>query len=329
VLYGGMSALGQVVAVDPDPYEFDGVQWLRRVIPTAPGPRFHHAMVAVPQGLRVFGGATASTSTVHDVYDYDGVRFQPRGRRPMVGAAVAYDAGAGATVVVGMVDGVQQTARWDGIELVVQNVFGPSPRRGHALASGLGAGVVLFGGFAASVFHGDTWQFQAGAWQNLGIVGPSPRSGHAMATDPLRNRVVLHGGFDGRRDLDDLWEFDGAVWTRRLPTGPVPGARFAHAMAYDAAAARVVMHGRDELRNTSETWDWDGTAWSLVYSGPVPGFDVAIAWDAAGDQLVLAANELPPRRAAVVRIRPRDRVVPVPAHGAHGRRRESRIRPRG
>ena len=50
-------------------------------------------------------------------------------------------------------------------------------------------------------------------------------------------------------------------------TGATPGKRYSPAMAYDAARARVVLHGGLEVRGRGDftaledVWEWDGARW--------------------------------------------------------------------
>jgi len=64
------------------------------------------------------------------------------------------------------------------------------------------------------------------------------------------------------------------LWTQRAVSGP--SARYEHAMAYDAARARVVLFGgREQFPLTgvfADTWEWDGSAWlQRQVTGPIGG----------------------------------------------------------
>jgi hypothetical protein len=101
--------------------------------------------------------------------------------------------------------------------------------------------------------------------------GPAPRSDYGMAWDSSRNQAVLFGGLGDSSmnggQLDDTWTFDGASWTQRTVTGP--GRRTLHAMAFDSVRAVTVLFGGAAQGVLSpETWEWNGTAWSLISSTP-------------------------------------------------------------
>ena len=83
----------------------------------------------------------------------------------------------------------------------------------------------------------------------------------------------------GAAPLADTWEWDGTEWTQACTGACVaasPAARFAHAMAYDAARAvsPVVFGGRGGLvglvarRHRLPTQEWDGTAWRRACTAP-------------------------------------------------------------
>ena len=71
-----------------------------------------------------------------------------------------------------------------------------------------------------------------------------------------------------------------------------PGARFGHAMSFHAGTGRTIVFGGERTvegrTRLGDTWAWDGTAWTRVDStGPSPRMDIAMAYDAARDRVVL------------------------------------------
>jgi hypothetical protein len=113
----------------------------------------------------------------------------------------------------------------------------------------------------------------------------------------LRDRTVIFGGHWtlAGAPLADTWELDGGVWVPSSATGPA--ARSLVAMAYDEAAARVVLFGgalpgpfgvyHGPLLN--DTWLWDGTTWTLAVptSSPSPRVGAAMAYDEDRQRVVL------------------------------------------
>jgi len=173
---------------------------------------------------------------------------------------------------------------------------GPAPRFYPGMAyDAARQRVVLFGGYGAGVFHGDTWEWDGTAWIQRASSGPPARYNHAMAYDAARGRVVLFGGDPGGINTDppfgDTWEWDGTAWSQRASSGPAP--RTGHAMAYDAARGRIVLFGgglRGQL--LGDTWEWDGTVWSQrASSGPVARNEHRMAYDSARGRIVLFGGD--------------------------------------
>src|SRR3990170_2895382 len=76
------------------------------------------------------------------------------------------------------------------------------------------------------------------------------------------------------------------VWRDR--TG-WPAARQDHAMVYDSARhVHVLFGGRAGNASLADTWEWDGSAWTLAaVTGPGPRLPHAMAYDSARDVTVL------------------------------------------
>src|SRR5688572_19775570 len=92
------------------------------------------------------------------------------------------------------------------------------------------------------------------AWERAPLI--ERRTGQAMAHDGGRGRVVLFGGISGSAGplLAETWEWDGATWSQRSPATS-PAARFAHAVAFDAARGRTVLFGgKNAAGLLSDTW---------------------------------------------------------------------------
>jgi N-acetylneuraminic acid mutarotase len=91
--------------------------------------------------------------------------------------------------------------------------------------------------------------------------------------------AVLFGGAGRDSVLSDTWRWDGAGWTQLQVTGPP--ARFAAVMA--PLDGKLVLFGGDDdatasgsVPDLSDTWIWDGTAWTeLDVTGPA-GRDGAV-----------------------------------------------------
>jgi|GEM_PF-5891909 len=120
---------------------------------------------------------------------------------------------------------------------------------------------------------------------------PSPREGSAMAYDEARGVTVLFGGYDGAH-LNDTWTWDGQTWTKVAPPGDSPSPRVYSAMVYDKARGEIVLFGGVHMGSEtfSDTWVWDGAAWTLAAdegAGPSDRSDHAMAYDSAAEVVVL------------------------------------------
>ena len=202
---------------------------------------------------------------------------------------------------------LSDTWEWDGSAWTDVTPAGanaqPPARTFHALAYDSARGrVVLFGAFDSSFnFLSDTWVWDGTAWTDVTPGGanasPSARFGHVLAYDSARGRVVLFGGQDSSlNELSDTWEWDGSAWTDVTPAGAnaSPSARTFPALAYDSARERVVLFGGQDSSDNelSDTWEWDGSAWTDVTpaganASPPARFDHALAYDSARGRVVL------------------------------------------
>jgi len=150
--------------------------------------------------------------------------------------------------------------------------------------------LVLLGYDFQSEFDGQTWH-------NVSpIPAPSARVGSAMAYDDVRARSVLFGGWKATVSADtvfsDTWEYAAGSWTQTTP-GHSPHARRFHAMVYDAGRARTVLFGgcsqSTGCKALSDTWEYDGRAWTEVTPGGSPPARAhhAMAYDASRGRVVL------------------------------------------
>jgi len=124
-------------------------------------------------------------------------------------------------------------------------------------------------------------------WAPGPATGPSARQLPRMAFDYARAQTVLYGGYDrglgGARS--DTWLFDGTTWTPATPaTNPPP--LDTHAMSYDSGRDVVTMFGGLDTGAfpgsiTNDTWEWNGTDWSLQSPATSPSarFGPAMAFD--------------------------------------------------
>lgn len=152
----------------------------------------------------------------------------------------------------------------------------PSKRFYHSVSFDAYRGkVVLFGG-NDGVVKGDTWEYTTAThtWAKItpATTSPSARGLHAACYDSLRHRVIISGGQDsGGGHLQDLWAWDGVDWTDITPVGTKPGARRAHAIAYDSNRDVIMLFGGVASVKNNETWEYNCATglWAEIF--PVAG----------------------------------------------------------
>lgn len=115
---------------------------------------------------------------------------------------------------------------------------------------------------------------------------PAPRAGAAAVYNPANGTVVMFGGADRSGVSDETWTWDGQVWRRQHPASSPPAREFEY-MGFDPAISKVVIFGGmtcsppaldepigcDYQKSStilSDTWTWDGSAWTALKPAHVP-----------------------------------------------------------
>lgn len=225
---------------------------------------------------------------------------------PAYRGAAAYDSARERVVLLGGKDSGSdyhgETWEWDGArwELAAPDSQGPGRRIGGVLVYDPACVCTLsYGGRLGSIVFHDLWQWDGDAWNLVNGSGPA-RAFAAAAFDGSAGELVLFGGLPGNptTPLGETWTWDGAVWsiaasdTDAHPTG-VLGA----AMAFDASRNRLVAFGgaRSDGTLTGETWEWDGSTWTLVATksdpGPSPRAGHRMSYHAGLERVVLFGGE--------------------------------------
>jgi hypothetical protein len=91
-------------------------------------------------------------------------------------------------------------------------------------------------------------------------------------SDAATGTGILYGGFNGVVAFADTWAWTVGAWTQLSPAaspGPVTSAWDA---AYDAASEQVILFGggMTDHTNSGDTWDWNGTTWTLLDPATAP-----------------------------------------------------------
>ncbi len=138
-----------------------------------------------------------------------------------------------------------------------------------------------------------TWTWDGTQW-SVSPAGPLPPSADPLVYDSWRGEVLMVGGWSSpSNEHSDLWARRDAAWVR-LGTGPFAPRRYAN-VAFDTWRGRLVMFGGATHDSGAgayytflppETFEWDGSSWSLrtppnppVGTHPRSSMGAAIAFD--------------------------------------------------
>jgi hypothetical protein len=128
--------------------------------------------------------------------------------------------------------------------------------------------IVMFGGY---YLLRDTWVFDGSTWtQDPNPSQPITGNGAGnMYYDPHRSALVLTQ--NGR---SEVWEWRGAGWTERVEAR-LPAAfngRWDVVTGFDPVRQRLIACGGSlgVTGNAQDTWEFDGTTWSLVPTAVLP-----------------------------------------------------------
>lgn len=250
----------------------------------------------------LFGGATASSGSLAETWEWDGAAWtrrtlttSPSARRS---PGFVFDSARHVVVVFAGLEGAASEAwEWDGgpsWRSTGVTTTRPPIRNGAAMAYDSERNViVVFGGQNPNTSSpgAETWEWSAtgGFVKKTPATSPPARRGHVMAYDEARKRVVVFAGSGSNNDaLGDLWEWDGTTWTQRsAPLAPAP--RIAPCAAYDSARRVLVIFGgrRKGGGSLDDAWEWNGDTWSMGPAGPPARRTCAFAFDGARNVLIM------------------------------------------
>ncbi len=229
-----------------------------RAPPESPPRRAHHALAydAARGRVLLHGGSTPTadgegSEFLDDLWEFDGLRWEPRhvpGAK-LSGMRLAFDA-----------------------------------RRQR---------IVSFGGYDGVSAVGELRLLEDGGWRSLERLADMPAAEAGFVHDSGRDRLVVFGGSAGGGVAHgDTWEHDGTRWTRLSAAGPP--ARSGHVMAYDGKRARTVLFGGrfaapgGKPMPQSDTWEFDGRAWTRVdVRGPPARMSAGAAFDSGRGRVVV------------------------------------------
>lgn len=312
VMAGGSDNLTQML----DLWEYDGVDWQQRTQPPVPvGASFSRVVYDAARSETLLLGWWDGQMNLGAVLAWDGTSWSSR---PGLGASVPASSfgtssrdHTGALVLrlggqpVGGTGPAATLTAWDGTTWTNLATGGPSARSLGAMWPMANA-TFLFGGFdAAGAPLGDTWQWDGSNWSQQTLVASPPARGYsAVAFHAGQGTAILFGGSTTGGNygaVGDTWRFDGVSW-QQLTTGPQPGARRGHSMAYDPIRGRIVLSGGLILSPFpggstiyDDTWEHDGVGWTqvLVTGGPQQFLNgsYGIAWDENRQKIVAISSD--------------------------------------
>jgi Bacterial Ig-like domain (group 2) len=261
-----------------DLWSWDGTQWELLSGSGGPAARDGAVMAYDPgsQKVLLWGGRAANgTTRLTDTWEWDGVNWSEVSTSGVGGyehASGGFDEGRNRFVVFTTAAGQagagqQDTWEWEGAApWTLRATSGPvsfmvplsSPLVFEPIRQAL---LGLFGDAAgASVTR--LWSWNGSAWTDLGA-GPSIAPGGTLVVTGPDTLLAFAGEPSG---AGLTWRWNGSGWAMAANAGP-PGPRFGPAMAYDAHRNRVVLFGGfTGAGYRADTWEWDGTQWSLIPS---------------------------------------------------------------
>jgi len=148
---------------------------------------------------------------------------------------------------------------------------------------------VLYGGDAPQQLH-DTWLWDGSSWQ---AVSPAhePAIGGVMAFDPASQSILLWGftGTGFPPTGAETWRWTGTDWVR-LDVQPAGSSMlkldgYEFVLSPDPVTGRMMLVGHITA-NTPNTWEWDGSRWSLLGEVGPPGYQFNLAEDPASKTVI-------------------------------------------
>ena len=255
----GVVASGQVSQV--------GTNWVQ-VFPsgTAPSARFGHSGLYDSGSNRImfFGGATASTSCLNDLWILD-------------------DANS-----------AHGTPDW--LSIAASGAL-PAPRMNHTAVYDPTKNVlIVFGGTNCSAgYFSDVWVLtnangEGGTptWTKLspGNTPPAARENSSAIYDSVNNALIIYAGDAGGSGFTDVWALSNANgqagtprWKQLSPTGAAPAGRTGQITVYDSTDNRMIMYGGiNQINGTRFLYD----TWILTNANTLGGTPAWVAEKVTG-----------------------------------------------
>ncbi len=281
-------------------------QWTLATPPATPGARAGHGMDADTAGNVLLFGGTASFQPLNQTWQWDGstwTQLTPAtspGVRSMI--EVVYDSArsrhvvfGGWTTAISVGNASNETWEYDGTDWTL---MAPTTSPGGLWKYGacydlVRSRLVLYGGASNGfpIALQNTWEYDGTTWAQVpGASSPGPIESPAMCFHAGINRTVMFGGINPQiGGVDTTWLYDGVSWTAANVAGPWPAVRTGAEMVYDPFRAVCVLFGGMNPLTAApftDTWEFDGTAWTQVPATASAGRAFGMAFDVARRQVV-------------------------------------------
>jgi Galactose oxidase, central domain len=172
----------------------------------------------------------------------------------------------------------------------------PSTRSYAAMSCGFSSlsKVLMFGGKNEVNLHGDTWLWDGSNWtRQILSVKPSARYGAKLAGGISATRnSILFGGASNTNLFNDTWQWTDTTSTwSQISVATSPSGRIYHSMTKDSANSNVIVlfGGTDNVNILSDTWVFDGTAWTKKnpVNSPSARYGAQMCYDANVGAVIL------------------------------------------
>lgn len=269
VLFGGASAFGGPYTPGTMTWHSPSGMWLG-FLGFSPPPRYGHDMVTETPRNRIvmFGGYDSSYR--NDTWEFLGTSWQQittiGAPSPRSAFGMAFDERRQRTVLFGgqgasgHLGDTWEYDGWTSTWSLVNPPNAPTPRWNQRMTYDAARGVVvLFGGYSATGYHNDVWEYDGVNWipRQPDTISPTPRESAAIAFDGSNGRILAHGGYDGGNYLSDTWNLDAKVEVQGAGMGQTV---FLKATTYPRAGSHLGL----EFVNPSTF------GWVLVHDRPDP-----------------------------------------------------------
>ncbi|MBL8751699.1 MAG: hypothetical protein JNK15_00245 [Planctomycetes bacterium] len=297
VLFGGLGLPGSSAVPLGDTWVFTRSgpagtpTWTQVTGGSSPDARYAHGLTVSSSGAEVvlLGGTNAipvgSASTVlEETWKYSvlgGWTKAAPSPTPRDGVAMAYDSVRNRHVVFGgrtpgpnSVD-LAETWEIDGLNWIARSPSLPPQARSDAAMAyhEQAQTIVLFGGKTnVGTNLGDTWEYNGSSWTpvsfSVGQLTPPANSSLQAVYDAVRAKVWLP--VPGAQSIE-MYSYDGSAWALTPTPITAPSSRIGYAAAYDVARdVTVLFGGQVGTAYVNDTWEWNGTTWSLRTSPSLP-----------------------------------------------------------